>query len=65
MKFFEMGNGNLLDVTNRRIAIKDILKYQETDWAKKQGGICGVRELTEDRAIFFAKLEMLKNKINN
>ena len=55
MKFYEMGNGNLIAEANRGTTKKAIIKLQKTEWAKKQGGICGIREITEPRAIYFTK----------
>jgi len=54
MKFYQMGNGNLIPVANRGTDKKDIVKLQEYEWARKQGGICGIIEYSEPRAIYFA-----------
>lgn len=54
MKFYEMGNGNLIAVGDRGTTIKAIRKLQDEEWARKQGGICDVREYTEEHAIYFA-----------
>jgi len=55
MKFYEMGNGNLIAEANRGTTKKKIIALQETDWARRQGGICGIRDITEPRAIYFAQ----------
>ena len=55
MYFYEMGTGRLIAEAGRGITNKAIRKLQETDWAKKQGGICRILEYTEPRAIFFAE----------
>ena len=52
-KFYEMGNGNMLAEVGRGITKKAIIKLQKNEWARKQGGICAIRELTEPRAIFY------------
>jgi len=52
--FYEMGNGNLIAEAGRGTKKKDIIKLQQKQWAMKQGGICGIRQLTEPRAIYFA-----------
>ena len=54
MKFYLMGNGNLIAEANRGVTRKAITKLQEQDWVKKQGGICNIIDYTEPRAIFFA-----------
>lgn len=54
VKFYEMGNGNLIAEAGRGVDKKSIRRLQENEWARKQGGICGIRELTESRAIWFA-----------
>ncbi len=54
VKFYEMGNGNLIAIGGRGTKVKDIINLQQQPWAMKQGGICGIRELTEPRAIYFA-----------
>lgn len=56
MKFYLMGNGNLIAEANRGTTKKAILKLQEAEWARKQGGICQIVEYTEPRAIYFAQL---------
>ena len=48
-----MGNGNLIAEAGRGITKKAIIKLQKTEWARKQGGICAIRELTDPRAIFY------------
>lgn len=53
-EFYEMGNGNLIAVAGRGTKKKHIIKLQQKQWVMKQGGICGIRQLTEPRAIYFA-----------
>ena len=50
-----MGNSVLIAEAGRGITKKKITELQETGWARQQGGICGVKELTEARAIYFAQ----------
>ena len=54
MKFYQMGDGSFVDVAYRSVKPKEISKLQNQEWAQKRGGICGVVEYTEPRAIFFA-----------
>lgn len=54
-KFYAMGNGNLIAVVKRDTTKKAISDLQQTDWAKRQGGICNIVEYTEPRAIYFAQ----------
>jgi hypothetical protein len=55
MKFYEMGNGNLIAEAGRGLTVKKIKELQKTEWARKQGGICNIRELNDPRAIYFAQ----------
>ena len=59
MKFYEMGNGNFIAEAHRGTSVKVIKELQKQEWARKQGGICRIRNLTEERAIYFA---MTQNK---
>ena len=59
-KFYEMGNGNLIAEANRGVSKIAIIKLQENEWARKQGGICAVKEITEPRAIYYA-ITQLRN----
>ena len=54
MKFYLMGNGRYISEANRGTSMKKIKQLQKQEWASKQGGICGVVELTSNRAIYFA-----------
>lgn len=54
MDFYELGNGNLIAVAGRGTSKKAIIKLQEDERIRRQGGICGIRVLTEERAIYFA-----------
>ncbi len=54
MLFYKMGNGNLIPVANRGTSRKQILKLQQEEWARRQGGICTVISYTEQHAIYFA-----------
>ncbi len=54
MLFYEMGNGNLIAEAGRGTTKAAIIKLQKNEWARKQGGICGIRTITEYRAIYFA-----------
>jgi hypothetical protein len=54
-KFYLMDNGNLIEEAGRGITKKAINALQQTEWAKKQGGICNIVEYTEPRAIHFAR----------
>ena len=54
-KFYTMGNGRYIAEAGRGTCKTAILKLQKEEWARKQGGICNVVELTEPRAIFFAQ----------
>ena len=49
-----MGNGNLIAEANRGTSKQALIKLQENEWARKQGGICAIREISEPRAIYFA-----------
>lgn len=53
--YYEMGDGSLIAEANRGISKTAIEKLQEKDWTKEHGGICLIRDLTEERAIFFVK----------
>jgi len=57
MLFYKMGNGRLIPVAHRGTGRKEILKLQEEDWARSQGGICAVISYNEPRAIYFAEKE--------
>ena len=57
-KFYEMGNGNMIAEAGRGTNKKAIIKLQKNEWARKQGGICAIIEITEPRAIYFVN----KNK---
>ena len=52
-----MGNGNYIAEAHRGITPKAIERLQQQEWARKQGGICRIIELTEPRAIYFAHKE--------
>ena len=54
MKFYLMGNGNLIAEAHRGTTKKAIIKLQQEQWAMRQGGICRIVEYTEPRAIYFA-----------
>lgn len=54
MKFYLMGNGRLIAEANRGTIKSAILRLQEEDWVKKQGGICQIVEYAEPHAIYFA-----------
>ena len=54
MKFYEMGNGILIAEAGRGVTPTAIINLQKNEWARKQGGICAIREITEPRAIYFA-----------
>lgn len=56
-EFYEMGDGSLIPVVNRGTSASCIKKFQETEWARKRGGICGIRVITEPRAFYFANRE--------
>jgi len=58
--YYEMGCGKLIATAGRKTTIKTIRCFQDEEWARKQGGICGIRTLTEPRAIYFAELENKK-----
>lgn len=55
--FYEMGNGRLIEVAGRPTKPKDIRKMQDEEWARRQGGICGVRLISEPHAVYFARRE--------
>jgi len=55
MKFYLMGNGNYIAEAGRGTTPKFIRELQQQEWARKQGGICRIVELTEPRAIYFAQ----------
>ena len=55
VKFYAMGNGNMIAEAGRGITRRKIEELQKTEWARKQGGICNIVEYTEPRAIFFAQ----------
>ena len=57
-----MGNGNIIAEAGRGIKKKDILKLQENEWARKQGGICNILEYTEEHAVFFALRDGVENR---
>ncbi len=54
VKFYEMGNGRFIAEAGRGTKRKDIIKLQEEEWARKQGGICRIVDYTEPHAIYFA-----------
>ena len=56
-KFYEMGDGTKIAEAGRGARKKDIKRLQETFWAKKHGGICGLTNLTSPHAIYYAFLE--------
>lgn len=55
MLFYKMGNGKLIPVAYRGISRKQIKQLQKEEWARSQGGICGVISYTEPHAIYFAQ----------
>ena len=57
MKFYLMGNGKYIAEAGRGTNKKAIRKLQEQEWARKQGGICKIVDLTDARAIYFAMKE--------
>lgn len=54
MKFYLMGNGRHIAEAGRGTSKKAILALQKKEWARRQGGICRIVELIEERAIYFA-----------
>lgn len=54
MKFYLMGNGRYIVEANRGTNKKAIVELQKQEWTRRQGGICKIVELTDDRAIYFA-----------
>jgi hypothetical protein len=65
MKFYQMGNGKLIDAAGRPTdlnsrAFKKMIDEQE--WTQRNGGICGIVEYTEPHAIYFAS--MTGNNLN-
>ena len=54
-QYYEMGDGRKIAVAGRGTTRKAIRQLQETSWAKKHGGICGIVEITEEHAIWFAE----------
>ena len=56
-KFYQMADGTKIAEANRGANKKNIKKLQKQFWAKKHGGICGVVNLTEPQAIYYAFLE--------
>ncbi len=55
MLFYKMGNGKLISVAHRGTNRKQIKQLQNEEWAKSQGGICGVISYTEPHAAYFAQ----------
>ena len=56
--FYEMANGNLVEVGDRCTNLRNkqvIKKLQSELWARRQGGICGIVEYTEEHAIWYAR----------
>lgn len=56
-KFYEMGDGTKIAEAGRGARKKEIIRLQGQFWAKKHGGICGVVDLAESHAIYYAFLE--------
>lgn len=54
MLFFKMGNGKLIAAAHRGVSRKEIKALQKEEWARSQGGICGVINYTKPYAIYFA-----------
>jgi len=54
-RFFEMGNGNLIECAGRGKTEKEIEELQQEEWVKKQGGITWISKYTSPRAIYFAQ----------
>lgn len=54
VKFYRMGNGNLIAEGGRGTTRKVIRGLQEREWARRQGGICEIVDYTEPHAVFFA-----------
>ena len=52
--FYEMGDGSFIAEAHRGTNLKVIRKLQEQEWARKRGGICRIRKLTDERAIYYA-----------
>ena len=54
MKFYFMGNGRYIAAAGRGTSKKVILALQTQEWARRQGGISSIVELTEEHAIYYA-----------
>ena len=54
-RMFEMADGCKIMCAGRGKTKKEIIELQKEEWTQKHGGICGIVELTEPRAIFFAQ----------
>ena len=52
--FYEMADGCLIAEAGAGKSPRTIQRLQETDWARKHGGICNILEYTEEHAVFFA-----------
>lgn len=55
IKFYLMADGYQIAEAGRGTTKNKLKKLQESWWAKKHGGICGITEHTEPRAIYFAQ----------